>query len=331
MGAIRRAGREACLAGALVVLGGVVACAGTTGEVRGNVDPRFAIDTCPAGFVPVAAGEFDMGTPAARRGWRGNDRLHHVVVSRPFCLKATEVTQGEWAAAMGSNPSYFTSCGSSCPVDSISWWDSVAYCNALSAKESLPPCYALAGCTGTPGQYDAQGRLFTCTGVTFAGLACGGYRLPTESEWEYAARAGTTTATYNGTSPTADATEPNPVLDPIAWFGGNSAATYSGAWDCSSWNPAKRCGTHPVAGKQANAWGLYDMLGNVIEWVWDRFGTYPRGTVTDPTGATSGADRVLRGGSWGYHAGYVRAAHRVANDPGLHDIFLGVRPARSMK
>ncbi len=233
------------------------------------------IGGCPDGYVLVPSGMFTMGSPTTEPGRYADETEHQVTISKSFCLKATEVTQGEWQALMGNNPSSFSTCGSDCPVEKVSWWDSIAYCNQLSSNQGLTQCYTLTGCTGTPG---VSG--YTCTGVTFAGLTCTGYRLPTESEWEYAARAGTTTGTYNGTSTLIGYEQPNTVLDTIAWFYGNSASK-----------------TQAVKGKTPNAWGLYDMLGNVWEWTGDLYGTYP-GTVTDPTGATSGSGPVLRGGGW---------------------------------
>ena len=137
--------------------------------------------------------------------------------------------------------------------------------------------------------------------------------MPTESEWEYAARAGTTTGTYNGTSELTNCAEPNTVLDPIAWFCGNAGTV-----------------TFAVKGKQANAWGLFDMLGNVWEWVWDWYGAYPTGTVTDPTGSSTGTDRVERGGAWADGARATRAANRNYFVPVTHASKLGFRPSVSM-
>ncbi len=275
---------------------------------------------CPAGYVLVPAGTFLMGSPESEPGRQTDEVQHPVTISRGFCLKETEVTQGEWEAEMGNNPSVFSSCGSSCPVEKVSWWDAVAYCNRKSQREGLEACYTLTGCSGTPGAGN-----YTCSGVTFMGLTCRGYRLPTESEWEYAARAGTTVGTYNGTSSITDCTTPNGVLDAIAWWKGNSCTTPPST-DCSG---GIGCKPQAVKGKQPNGWGLYDMLGNVWEWCWDWYGTYP-GTASDPTGPSTGSFRVRRGGSWYNDAGLTRAAKRRWGDPGDRRVNLGFRPARSV-
>ena len=232
---------------------------------------------CPAGYVRVTPGTFMMGSPDSEDGREDDESQHSVTITRPFCMNSTEVTQAEWQAVMGSNPSKFTSCGANCPVEQVSWEDAVAYANALSRREGLPECYA---------------------GSTFSGLSCKGYRLPTEAEWEYAARAGTTGATYGN-------------LDSVAWYDENSGSA-----------------THPVGQKQPNAWGLYDMLGNVWEWTGDWYRTYP-GTVTDPLGAGAGSYRVIRGGSWIGLARGARAAHRLYDTPGGRGYYLGFRLSRT--
>jgi formylglycine-generating enzyme required for sulfatase activity len=258
-----------------------------------------------------------------------DETQHQVTITRGFCLKATEVTQGEWSAFFGGNPAYFTEFGSLFPVEMVSWFDSIFYCNALSAKEGLQECYTVTGpCTQPSDCWNPIARPqycygSSCTGVTFAGPSCTGYRLPTEAEWEYAARAGTTTATYNGTDlqvglnwpssyPVA-CTEPDTVLDPIAWWCGND-----------DYN------TMPVAERLPNAYGLYDMFGNVAEWVSDVYGPYPTVAVTDPLGNTAVYDRVLRGGGFGTVAVGLQAAKRGHFDPSSQAFDIGFRPARSV-
>ncbi|MCC6899122.1 MAG: SUMF1/EgtB/PvdO family nonheme iron enzyme [Polyangiaceae bacterium] len=293
--------------------------------------------SAPKGYVRIEPGRFTMGSPASEPGRDDDETAHEVRITRAFYLKTTEVTQGEWKAVMGSSPSRFGSCGDDCPVEGVSWFDAVAYVNALSTREGLEACYRTSGCGGTPGGGCSDWSKGWCEGdyrcdeVTFVGLQCKGYRLPTEAEWEYAARAGTTSALYSGPL-TIRGKNDGPELDAIAWYGGNSGVSYSDAWNCSGWPEkqfeASRCGTHPVGRKQANPWGLYDMLGNVWEWVHDWKGTYAS-SATDPTGPSAGGVRVLRGGGWYYSAGFVRAADRVDYEPGNRG-FLGLRPARSV-
>jgi formylglycine-generating enzyme required for sulfatase activity len=230
---------------------------------------------CPAGYVAIAPGAFTMGSPDSKNDRDDDETQHSVTITRGYCMKATEVTQGEWQAVMGSNPSEFTSCGANCPVERVSWDDAVGYANALSRREGLPECY---------------------NGSTFTGLTCRGYRLPTEAEWEYAARAGTTSGAYG--------------IDP------GSAAWHAEATGGS---------THPVRQIQPNAWGLYDMLGSVCEWTGDWYDTYPA-TVTDPTGPTTGTQRVFRYGWWYHWAdGNRGAASRYSFSPDGFGPFLGFR------
>ena len=259
---------------------------------------RELVNSIGMEFVRIEAGEFEMGSPSHEAG-RDDDEgpVHRVRISQSFYLGKYEVTQGQWVAVMGDNPSHFASCGASCPVESVSWKEVQQFIRRLNARE----------------------------GVT-------SYRLPTEAEWEYAARAGTQTAVYTGEL-TILGTNNAPVLDEIAWYGGNSGVSYSGGWDCSEWDEkqyaSSRCGPHPVGGNLPNGFGLYDMIGNVWEWVADRYGAYPSGPVTDPQGPPTSARRVYRGGGWFNIARNCRAADRYYGTHGYRNYRLGVRLART--
>jgi len=246
-------------------------------------------------WVRVCPDAFVMGSPHEEPGRGADETAHRVEITRPFLIRATEVTQGEWEELMGSNPARLSACGTSCPVERVSWYDAVAFCNALSRAESLEQCYGPA-----PGRVSWP-----------RGLACLGYRLPTEAEWELAARAGTGTALFTGGLEETGC-GPSPALDRAGWYCGNSSDT-----------------ARPVAQKEPNAWGLYDGAGGVFEWTWSRHGPY-RGAATDPTGARSGNERVIRGGSWTSAARYCRAAHRLPLLPGYRSPVVGLRPVRSL-
>ena len=181
-------------------------------------------------------------------------------------MQRTPVTQGQWREIMGTNPSQFSDCGDTCPVESVSWEDAQEFVELLNQRR--------------PGL---------------------NYRLPTEAEWEYAVRAGTT-GDYGGTE----------VLDEMGWYLGNSAGR-----------------THPVAQKHPNAWGLYDMHGNVLEWVQDWYGPYTAAVKTDPTGPATGDGRVSRGGSWGDGALFARSTSRSMATPTVRSSQGGFRLART--
>ena len=249
-------------------------------------------------FVWVEAGSFEMGSPEEEAGRDGDEHQHEVRLSRGYWLGKYEVTQGEWEAVMGSTPSSFKGCGARCPVETVSWEDAQEFIGNLNEDES--------------------GRGYQ-------------YRLPTEAEWEYAARAGTRGATPEGELRILGQRNA-PVLDGQAWYGGNSGVGYAGAYDCGDWEGrqqgSERCGPHPVGEKGANGWGLQDMLGNVAEWVGDWHGEYPAGAVTDPRGPATGSARVNRGGSWYHNARRVRSARRGSGSPGHRNIGLGFRLVR---
>ena len=256
-------------------------------------------------WIPIPGGTFQMGSPSSEICRDSDETQHQVTLRHKFEILSTEVTQAQFSALMGYSPSDFSSCGGTCPVERVNWYEAAAYANALSAQAGKAKCYA---CTGS-------GSSVTCSEATaYAGqkvYICPGYRLPTEAEWEFAYRAGSTTAFYNGGITSCSGTDPN--LEKIGWYGKNSNQK-----------------THPVGQKTPNAWGLYDMAGNVWEWCHDRYGTYPSSSVTDPVG-TTGSVRGLRGGGWGNGVGYyARAAYRGSHSPGIRVNNLGFRLARSV-
>ena len=237
-------------------------------------------------FTLVPAGTFLMGSTDADKAAQSDERPQHEVrITKAFYLGIHEVTQGQYQAVTGENPSYFKG-SDDLPVENVSWLDAVQFCNKLSERESLRPYYRKEG-----------------DQVTIAGG--NGYRLPTEAEWEYACRAGSGTAYGFGD----DAAR----LGEFAWFKGNSGDK-----------------THPVGQKQPNAFGLYDMHGNVWEWCWDGYDPdyYKRSPVDDPSGPVDGSNRVFRGGGWNCAAENCRAAYRNGNTPTNAINSLGLRLAR---
>lgn len=196
-----------------------------------------------------------------------------------FLLDIYPVTQSLYQQIMGKNPSRFS--GVDQPVESVSWFDAIHFCNRLSEKTGLKPAYVIEGDLVT---WDRNAR---------------GFRLPTEAEWEYACRAGSQEDRYG-------------VLDEIGWYEANSKGT-----------------PHGVGQKLPNEFGMFDMIGNVWEWVWDWFDDYTEGPVVNPTGPKSGSFRVVRGGSWFNVAHVCRTAVRDGSGPAYIDSYLGFRIARS--
>ena len=237
----------------------------------------------PEGYVLVEGGTFRMGSPSNEAGRYDDEGPQHSVTVGSFYMKATEVTQKEWRAVMGSNPSRFK--GDNHPVEKVSWYDVVKYCNALSKKEGRTPVYRINGNSVT------------------ANWSADGYRLPTEAEWEYAARGGKNSRGYKYSGSNS--------VGSVGWYDDNSGSK-----------------THPVGQKQANELGLYDMSGNVREWCWDWSGDYSSGSQSDPRGPSSGSNRVGRGGSWGNSGRRLRSASRFSYSLGGSGFNLGFRPVR---
>jgi cysteine-rich repeat protein len=326
------------------LVGGEEQCDDGDLEARDGCSPRCFIEDgwicsfepsrcAPEGFAPVPAGTFTMGSPDDEAGrvatGENAETVHEVTLTRPFAISAREVTQAAYEAVIGFNPSHFgplvgPECGPECPVERTSWYDGAVYANALSAAEGLPPCYVLANLVCGDGT--AASEPSACMNATAGGIGtadvslsaatvydCTGYRYPTEAEWEYAARAGDPRATYAGELTLLACENPNPISDFIAWFCGNAGGT-----------------PHPTALLEPNAWGLYDMLGNVWEHVHDLHEPLPAVAQTDPAGAAPGATtrRVAKGGAWLHSAWSARAARR---SPALGPQYqVGFRVARTL-
>ena len=251
-------------------------------------------------MVRVPAGEFMMGAlEDDEDAWDEERPRHKVTLTRDFMIGKYAVTQALWQRVMGSNPSRFI--GPNRPVEMVSWFDVVSFCNKLSEQEGLTPAYdGLGDYQAGDDQNMDEDEIASLS----AGITCNwnakGYRLPTEAEWEYSARGGE----YHKYAGSDD-------VDEVAWY-----------YDNSGWE------SHPVGQKKPNGFGLYDMSGNVWEWVWDRFGDYSSDSQTDPTGPDSGPFRVRRGGSWIYYARLIRVSDRHCSDPTRRRYGLGFRLSR---
>ena len=240
-------------------------------------------------FVTVCAQTFEMGCTPGAEPCESDETLHTVTLTNAYYVGRTEVTQGQFRAVMGYNPSYFSACGDDCPVEQVTWHEAAAYANAVSAAAGLDACYTCAG-SGVTVTCDTAGDPY----------ACEGYRLPTEAEWEAAARCGNDHL-YAGSN----------AIDDVAWYDSNSGAR-----------------SHAVAEKLPNSCGVYDMSGNVYEWNWDLYAPYG-GTVTDPVGISAGALRVARGSCWSNRAGHARTARRDWGETDLRGSHVGLRLART--
>ena len=247
-------------------------------------------------MVRINGGTFTIGSPSNETG-RGRDEAQRQVTVSAFNICKYEVTQEEYQEIMGYNPSYLK--GDNLPVENLTWFDAVEYCNKRSQKERLTPVYAITGRT------PSTGYPITAATVTI-NWNNNGYRLPTEAEWEYACRAGTTTPFNTGE---------NISTKQANFKGTNEGDEY-------------RERTMPVGTFAANKWGLHDMHGNISEWCWDVYGAYDTGTLNNPRGAADGFYRVIRGGSWHYIDQSIRSAIRGNYNPSYHVDSLGFRVVR---
>jgi formylglycine-generating enzyme required for sulfatase activity len=241
-----------------------------------------------------------MGSPENEPDRHSNETEHSVTLTG-FKMSKHQVTQAQYEAVTGNNPSSFKSpvapetSTANRPVE-MAWYDAVEFCNKLSTQEGLTPVYTITGRT------PATGYPITDATVT-PNWSANGYRLPTEAQWEYACRAGTTTAYNTGAT----------LSDSTGWYDSNSGDR-----------------THSVGEKPANAYGLYDMHGNVWEWCWDWYSSsyYSSSPAQDPTGAVSGSFRVLRGGAWSSLGRNLRSAYRSNGYPIDRSYYIGFRLVR---
>lgn len=272
---------------------------------------RFGADRCtPAGMVFVPGEVFEMGSADTELGREAStlDETRHTAYERSNeWVAITEVTNAEWTELLGTEPPLAGGCPS-CPVRGVSWNDAVAYANARSSAEGLAPCYYVA-CAGTLGD-SATCNYFGAIPGLGVNDRCDGYRLPSETEWERYARAGTETATYVGDLERTDCRDT--VVAEAGWFCGNSGDR-----------------VREVAGREANAYGLYDLLGNVAEWTSDWAGALPSEPVEGYSGVGSGTERVLRGGGYASTADRLRSASRESAPPSDRGEGFGLRLVRN--
>jgi formylglycine-generating enzyme required for sulfatase activity len=227
-------------------------------------------------LVLIPPGEFVMGSPTTEQGRNASERQHRVRLTKAFYMATTEVTQGQWRAVMGKNPSYFI--GDSLPVDTVCWDEAAEFCRKLSEREGAR------------------------------------YRLPTEAEWEFACRAGTTTPFHSGDTISTD----------LANYDGNF--TYGKGKKGLFREESTKAGSFAP-----NAWGLHDLHGNVWEWCADWHGDYSAGDATDPTGPSQGEKRVVRGGCWINFPAVCRSANRGGTVPRSWNFNFGFRVVRVLE
>jgi formylglycine-generating enzyme required for sulfatase activity len=255
-------------------------------------------------MVAVPGGSFQMGSPS---GGFDDERPVHTVTLTGFSIGKYEVTQAQYLSVTGVSPSFFNS-GANAPtrpVEMVTWYDAVEFCNRLSEVDGFTPVYTITGRSPTSG--------YPITGATVTqDMTKNGYRLPTEAEWEYAARGGDgSPGNYNYAG--------SDDINAVAWWGYNAAG---------GGNAEET--THSVGTKYGNGLGLYDMTGNAVEWCQDWYdsGYYATSPSSDPAGASSGTFHPLRGGYWGDDADFCRSAIRNCTTPWFRYYGIGFRVVR---
>ena len=264
--------------------------------IFGSILLHSAFSQAQNSMINIQGGSFQIGSPEGEIGANpANETPVHMVTVKPFMIGKFPVTQTEYLDVMGVNPS-INKGSMDMPVDNVSWNMAVDYCNKRSIKEGLTPVYTINGNTVT---WDRSAN---------------GYRLPTESEWEYACRAGTKTPFYSGES-----------MDDSGWHRDNSFVILESG--------ARNRSTYPVGQKKANAWGVFDMHGNVLEWCWDYFSPYTAEAKVDPIGPDKPMPgntwRVYRGGCFDFTPTQCRSAYRFRQHQNFKMFYIGFRVARN--
>jgi formylglycine-generating enzyme required for sulfatase activity len=245
-------------------------------------------------WVRIPAGRYLMGSPESEVGRDDDETQHEVVITRPFWMTSTEVTADQWEALGGERSG---GCRDGCPIPGVFWWEALGWLNVLSRSEGLEECYILAECE------PPTDHPYYCASVQTIGgpgaVGCAGYRLPTEAEWEYAARATSTGPSYG-------------PLDEIAWYDMSTGGV-----------------SHPVGLLAPNRWHLFDIMGNLGEWVWDHYAPYDLRVVADPVGPDDARGMIQRGCPFHYWEARCRVAYRIAT-PGGDSATEGFRPVRTI-